>query len=115
MKKVMIMLFVFLCIKANSQVYKYYFIEIGPNEDNKIILMSESGAIYRDIDSLLSKKEKKKIVGRVFESYTEVFNKLSIHGLEFVNFANLSTQGGAVGAILGSQPHGYFIWRKKID
>lgn len=119
MKKVMIMLFVFLCIKANSQVYKYYFIEINTTSKAEVELSPEWGYKYEDIDSLVCKREiksngKEDYKGKKYKSYSEAFNALSAAGLEFVQFASLSTVGGATRLIAGDIKVGYTIWRKKL-
>src|SRR5690348_12482168 len=102
MKKILLCLSIFISFCAAAQTkYQYYFIETRTTGKMGIELSPETGVTYSDIDTLIvASREVKKngntvITGKKYESYSAAFNALSAAGLEFVEFANLSTIGGA--------------------
>lgn len=74
--------------------------------------------MYADIDSLVCARStdnrgKEIVKERKYGDYSEVFNKLSAAGLEFVQFANLPTIGGGTALIGGEIRMNYMVWRKR--
>lgn len=73
----------------------------------------EVGVTYEDIDTLIVEKRKgQNVTGKKYESYSEAFNSLSSAGLEFVQFVNLSTIGGATSFISDLKTN-FILWRKR--
>lgn len=121
MKKIFIAICIIISAAASAQTsYKYYFLEIRTTGKAEVEITPEMGVTYEDIDSIIVKsREIKKngaviITGVKYPSYSAAFNKLSSVGLEFVQFANLSTFGGATAFISGDIRINYVIWRKAI-
>lgn len=107
--------------KASADIYKYYFLMIKTTGKMGIEIEPEWGVTYEDIDSLIveSREARKKggfdISGKKYDSYSAMFNALSAAGLEFVEFASLSTVGGSAKVLVGDLRLNYVIWRKKIN
>lgn len=118
MKKLIFILLIIFAKGASAQSYQYYFIEIRATGKGDVEVQPELGVNYPDIDTLLvASRETKKngaviVTGKKYGSYSEVFNKLSATGLEFVQFSNLPTFGGATGAMLSDLRSNYAIWRR---
>lgn len=122
MKRMLIILLISLSVKATAQnSYQYYFIEVRPTGKGDVEVLPEHGVTYPDIDSLLvASRETKKngaviTTGKKYASYTEVFNRLTAQGLEFVQFANLSSFGGATAMLATDMKVNYVIWRKRTN
>lgn len=119
MKK-LVLIGLLLFTKAAQAQYLYYFLEIKTTGKAQVELAPEMGVTYDDIDTLIvSNRETKKngavvVTGKKYESYSAAFNSLSAAGLEFVQFANLSTIGGATAFIAGDIRINYTIWRRRI-
>lgn len=109
-----------LSYSQDAPVYTYYFLEIRTTGKAEVEITPEMGVKYPDIDSLIvSKREPKKnggenITGVKYPSYSDAFNKLSSAGLEFVQFANLSTFGGGTAMLAGDLRINYIVWRKRV-
>lgn len=120
MKCIIFLLLAFSCIKANGQVYKYYFLEFRATGKLEVEIKPEDDAEYSDIESLIvskrdtSKNGRVNIVGKKYKSFSNAFNALSASGLEFKEFVTLNIVGGATGILAGPLPVNYMIWRKKI-
>lgn len=121
MKKIICIISLFISLQLAAQEYQYYFIELRTTGKAEVELSPEMGVTYSDIDSLIvSSREVKKngvimVTGRKYASYSAAFNRLSREGLEFVQFANLSTVGGGTAFIAGDIRINYTVWRKKIQ
>lgn len=115
-------LLVFLLLLASSakaQTYQYYFLDIRATGKLGVAVMPEKNLNYGDIDSLVcdrsaNDKGREIVKEKIYGSYTELFNRLSAHGLEFVQFAYLPTVGGATQLIGGSMPNNFAVFRKLI-
>jgi hypothetical protein len=96
-------------------VYKYYFIETRMTNKGEVELNSEKGTRYVGIDSIVNTEWGKKD-NKHFGSYSEAFNALSDAGLEFVQFYDLASIGGASKSLIGDdlRVH-YALWRKRIQ
>ncbi len=121
MKKIITLLCLLAVLKSgaqNTQPVQYYFIEVRPTGKLEVELQPEMGTTYADIDSLLvATRETKKngaiiITGKKYSSYSAAFNTLAGAGLQFVQFANLPTSGGATAALVGDLRITYMVWKK---
>ncbi len=122
MKRICIVIALTISLSTAAQDrYQYYFIEIRTTGKAEIELAPENQVLYSDIDSLIvSSREKNKrgieeVKGRKYDSYSAAFNRLSAAGLEFVQFTNLSSVGGATAALVGDIRVNYVIWRRKMN
>ena len=121
MKLMLTLAGIFFTTNISAQTFQYYFLEIRTTGKAEVEITPESGVKYDDIDTLIvSKREPGKkgidiVTGKKYESYSSAFNRLSRAGLEFVQFANLSTFGGGTALLAGDIRINYIIWRKKID
>lgn len=122
MKRIIFILLILISLDAAAQnTYKYYFIEIRPTGKGEIEVAPENGVNYPDIDTLLvASRETKKnggviVTGRRYNSYSDVFNRLSTEGLEFVQLASLSSFGGATAMLATDLKVNYVIWRKRTN
>jgi hypothetical protein len=122
MKKTLLILSILLVsTQIFAQKYTYYFITINPTSKGEVEVTPELGVVYSDIDTfLVAKRETKKngaveVTGKRYNSYSAFFNSMSMHGIEFVQFANLQEYGGATRMIAGDIRSNYTIWRRKVD
>lgn len=120
MRKIITITLLLIGISSFAQDrYQYYFIEIRTTGKGEVELAPENQVVYPDIDSLLvssrakNKRGIEEVSGRKYASYSEAFNRLSREGLEFVQFANLSSFGGAASMLAGDIRVNYVIWRKR--
>jgi len=121
MKKLIIVVAILLSFNSFSQKYNYYFLEIRSTGNVGIALKPQPECIYSDIDSLIVEKRTydkhgvESISERKYKNYSEAFNALSKAGLEFVQFANLPTVGGATVYLVGEGRNNFVIFRKKLS
>ena len=122
MKKIIVLLSLFMAVTAAAQTkYQYYFLEMRTTSKAEVEVTPEMGVKYADIDTMIvSKRETKKngaevVTGKKYNSYSAAFNTLSAAGLEFVQFASLSTFGGSAAMLAGDIRINYMIWRKKVE
>lgn len=113
---------VFLLISNFSygQTYKYYFFEVRPTGKAEVAIKPEGNTLYADVDSLVCERStdsrgKELVKEKKYGSYSEAFNKLSSAGLEFFQFANLPTFGGATQILAGEIRANYMVWRRKTQ
>ncbi|MBI3137985.1 MAG: hypothetical protein HYZ15_05325 [Sphingobacteriales bacterium] len=122
MSKIISIALLLISISSIAQdKYQYYFIEMRNTGKGEVEVEPENQVVYDDIDSLLvtsremNKRGIEEVKGRKYGSYTEVFNRLSREGLEFVQFANLGSFGGATAMLAGDIRINYLIWRRKVN
>lgn len=106
----------------SQDVFTYYFIEVRVTGKGDVEIAPEGEASYTDIADLIETKREKdkkgfeRVTGKKYNNYSAAFNVLSKAGLEFVQFTNLPTVGGATSMFVGtSLPTNYMIWRKKVQ
>lgn len=119
MKKMILSILLLASVPIFAQKpVQFYFIEIRPTGKMEVELKAETGVTYPDIDSLLigssttTKKGAVITTGKKYDSYTAAFNALSGAGLQFVQFANLSTMGGASALLTSDVKTIFTIWKK---
>lgn len=108
-----------LSAATKAQTYQYYFLDIRATGKVGVAVIPEKNLNYGDIDSLVCErstndKGREVVKEKIYGSYTELFNRLSAHGLEFVQFVYLPTVGGATQLIGGSMPNNFAVFRKLI-
>jgi hypothetical protein len=118
MKQFFIFLLVLSAKVSQGQTYRYYFLEVRATGKMEIAVKPEFDAQYPDIDSLVcvrttDNRGKEIMKERKYLSYSDMFNKLSAAGLEFVQFAWLPTVGGGAQLIGGEMRVNYIVWRRK--
>lgn len=117
--KAILLAIILFSTAAKAQTYRYYFLDIRATGKVGVAVMPEKNLNYGDIDSLvcersMNDKGREIVKEKIYGSYTELFNRLSAHGLEFVQFAYLPTVGGATQLIGGSMPNNFAVFRKLI-
>lgn len=112
---------VFLLISNFSygQTYKYYFFEVRPTGKAEVAIKPEGNTVYADVDSLVCERStdnrgKEHVKEKRYAGYSEAFNGLSGAGLEFVQFTNLPTVGGATQILAGEIRANYMVWRRRV-
>lgn len=125
MKSLFMLFFLIIAAVCKAQdkpkeVYSYYFIEASPTGKLGIEVAPEKGIVYQEIDSLLvtertvSRKGVPEVVGKKYGSFSEFFNLMGKHGLEFVNHYKWNVVGGGTSILAGRMEVDYFMFRKKI-
>lgn len=118
MKLIIFTLLILFTKTLSAQTYQYYFIESRATAKGEVAINPENNMLYSDVDSLLCERSdirgREVVKERKYPSYSDMFNRLSREGMEFIQFVYVSKIGGAAQLIAGSGQTVYMVWRKKL-